>query len=120
MLWVFGGAQGEQPGGVGVWLVQFVLLFLESSRKGHKAASAGGSNTGAIHSWGMKIVIYIHQVSKFSSLFAFSSVSFFCSTWVGWTVKEAELSFGLSKLRSVKQRASGQIKQPFLFFIQGI
>lgn len=52
MLSIFGGAQGEQPGGVGVWQVQFVLLFLGSSSKDHKAASAGGSNTGDIHSWG--------------------------------------------------------------------
>lgn len=97
MLWIFGDAQGEQPGGVGVWLVQFVLLFLESSSKGHKAASAGGSNTGVIHSWGMKIAIYIHQVSKSSSVFYFLISHVLLQHRVGWTVKEAKLFWGVSR-----------------------
>lgn len=115
MLWIFGGAQGEQPGGVGICLIQFVLLFLESSSKGHKAASAGGSNTGVIHSWGMKIAISI-QVSKFNSVFCFL-ISQVLLQYLGWLHSERGQAF---KVRRVKQRACGQIEQSFAFLSQDI
>lgn len=92
MLWIFGDVQGEQPGGVGVWLVQFVLLFLESSSKGHKAASAGGSNTGVFHSWGVKIALYIHQVSKSNSVCCFL-VSQVLLQHLGWLDSERGQAF---------------------------
>jgi len=49
--WASGDAWGGQPGEMGVWLVQFVLLFLDSSSKGHRSCH------GVIHSCVVKIAL---------------------------------------------------------------